>query len=136
MTVRGLDQALRNLEQLERRIVGEKTERAITRILISISVESAQMIPIMTSNLINSEFREVFRRGASWKGEIGYGANYAEYVHDAPGTLLGKNVQRDSNRPGFGYAWDPDAEPEFLLKGGEKVERQDLSQILTEEYRV
>ena len=52
-------------------------------------------------------------------GMLGYTAAYAAAVHDAKGTLVGKNVLRDKNDPSRGVVWAKDGEPEFLRKSFE-----------------
>ena len=48
--------------------------------------------------------------------QVGYTANYALFVHEAPGTLLGKKIPRRPSPPHQGNVWDPEgvARPKFL----------------------
>jgi len=59
------------------------TERAVTKIMIQVQVNTAPMIPVDTSFLINSQFRKVEQTANGWKGDVGYGAKYAAAVHEA-----------------------------------------------------
>ena len=94
--------------------VQQRAEATVLRMLIPIGSEAAGMTPRETSNLINSQYREVRSDGTRVTGRVGYTAEYAGFVHDAPGTLLGKDVPRSS---GKGVVWGPSGEPEFLIKG-------------------
>tara|TARA_R100001530_G_scaffold122123_1_gene89659 strand:- start:452 stop:838 length:387 start_codon:yes stop_codon:yes gene_type:complete len=104
------------------------SERAVTKILFSVSTQSAALTPRDTSFLINSQFRRVEQTPGGWKGETGYGARYAAAVHEASGKLAGQ--PRPKNR---GTYWAPGGEPKFLEKGIEATIPL-LPQILREEY--
>ncbi len=95
-----------------------RAERTVLNMLIPIGSESAAMTPRETSNLINSQYRDVQTVGTKTRGRIGYTAEYAAAVHEAPGTLLGTNTPRQS---GKGVFWGPSGEPEFLRKGAEQA---------------
>jgi hypothetical protein len=110
---------------------GPRTERSITEILITVGANTAPLVPIATSNLLNSQFRKVAPTLGGWSGEIGYGASYARYVHDAAGTLKGTNTPRSPAR--FGVVWGPDAEPQFLSKGIQ-LTLQGVAPILRNNY--
>lgn len=90
----------------------------VLRMLIPIGSEAVGMTPRETSNLVNSQFRDVAVSGTNVTGRVGFTAEYAAFVHDAPGTLLGADVPRSS---GKGVVWDPSGEPEFLRKGAEQA---------------
>ncbi len=91
---------------------------AVLSALIPVSSEAAGMTPRETSTLINSQYRDVRQEGSRIVGRIGYTAEYAAAVHEAPGTLLGTNTPRAS---GKGVVWGPSGEPEFLRKGGDQA---------------
>lgn len=84
------------------------------------------MTPRETSTLINSQFTDVQKIGTRWRVRIGYTAEYAKAVHDAPGTLKGTNTERQS---GKGVYWGPSGEPEFLRKAGEAA-ADDVARII------
>lgn len=90
----------------------------VLKMLIPIGSEAAGMTPRETSTLINSQYRDVSFDGGVVRGRVGYTAEYAAAVHEAPGTLLGMNVPRPS---GKGVVWGPSGEPEFLRKGAEQA---------------
>ncbi len=95
-----------------------RAERTVLQMLIPIGSEAASMTPRETSNLINSQYRDVQTVGTKTRGRIGFTAEYAAAVHEAPGTLLGTNTPRAS---GKGVVWGPSGEPEFLRKGAEQA---------------
>lgn len=72
------------------------------------------MTPVLTSNLINSQYITVRGEQFGARAIVGYTANYAAAVHEKPGTLKG------TPRPkGEGNYWDPNGEPQFLKSGFE-----------------
>lgn len=95
-----------------------RAQRTVLTMLIPIGSEAAGMTPRETSVLINSQYNDVRQDGARVVGRIGYTAEYAAAVHEAPGTLLGTNTPRPS---GKGVFWGPSGEPEFLRKAGEQA---------------
>jgi hypothetical protein len=119
MPVKGLKEVRVQLKKIFGDIKGPKAEKTLTEVLITAAGFAATMTPIDTSNLINSQYRKITAYGTRVVGAIGYTAAYAAAVHDAPGTLLGKNVPRDKNDPSRGNVWDKDGEPEFLRKAFE-----------------
>ena len=78
--------------------------------------EAAVMTPIDTSNLLDSQFRDVKKQGRKIVGTVGYTAEYAMAVHDP------ENPQK------FRRA---SAEKEFLKKGFENAE-PNIRKVLTE----
>lgn len=95
-----------------------RAQRTVLTMLIPIGSEAAGMTPRETSTLINSQYRDVSMQGTAVRGRIGFTAEYAAAVHEAPGTLLGTSTPRPS---GKGVVWGPSGEPEFLRKGGEQA---------------
>lgn len=136
MPVKGADKVRENYKSLVGKISGQITEEAMTRILIVGQSNAANLTPTDTSNLINSQFREVRRVGDRTIGTVGYTASYAIYVHEAKGVLLGTGTPRNSSDPGRGNVWDPNGAPEFLLKGFERDGMEEIKKIIREAYRV
>jgi hypothetical protein len=95
-----------------------RAQRTVLTMLIPIGSEAVGMTPRETSTLVNSQYRDVSLDGATVRGRIGFTAEYAAAVHEAPGTLLGTNTKRPS---GKGVVWGPSGEPEFLRKGAEQA---------------
>lgn len=87
--------------------VQHRAARGMTQALILGASEAAALTPIDTSNLINSQYRDVQQRGSKIVGRVGYTAEYAAVVHspDHP-----QNFRRAS------------AEKSFLSKGFERAE--------------
>jgi DNA-binding transcriptional regulator WhiA len=83
--MRGIQQAIKRTQQIVGEITGEKAVSAIKAATYIIRTESASMTPVATSALINSQFDTVEVNGTRITGKIGYAANYALYVHNAPG---------------------------------------------------
>jgi hypothetical protein len=103
--------------------VDRQAAKVLLQAGVRVASEAAGMTPRETSNLINSQFTDVQKVGTRWRCRIGYTAEYAEAVHEAPGTLLGTNTPRPK-RGGTvskGVVWGPSGEPEFLRKAGELV---------------
>lgn len=102
--------------------------RVLLQVGIRVASEAAGMTPRETSTLINSQFTDVQKIGTRWRVRIGYTAEYAEAVHEAPGKLLGQNVKRSS---GKGVVWGPSGEPGFLRKAGDAASA-DVARIIRE----
>lgn len=134
--VKGVRQAQQNLNKLIDDIQGRKAVRAIKSALFIIAPEAARITPRNTSTLINSQFNEMKINGTRITGRIGYSANYALYVHEAPGKYLGKNQPRPVDKgqtPGSnGNMWDPYGEPQFLSKAAEKT-KDDVAAAIRKE---
>lgn len=128
----GLKQAQQNLNKIVDEIASQKIVTALTSASIIIATEAASMTPIATSTLINSQYRSIDVSGSRVTSRIGYSASYAIYVHNAPGTLLGKGVRRSN---GKGNVWDPQAEPLFLDKAVENTRSMVDAAIMREMRR-
>lgn len=92
------------------RFVGEvevKAARGMTQALVLGASEASVMTPIDTSNLLNSQYKDVRKVGTKIVGTVGYTADYALPVHDPDNP---QNFRRAS------------AEKEFLRKGFEEAE--------------
>lgn len=96
------------------RDVNVESEEMISVILQSISANTASYVPVDTSALINSEYRQTQMTATGPRGEIGYGASYAGYVHEGP--------QKNWQKPG--------ASNQFLALGVRDFIRDDLSRII------
>lgn len=119
MPVRGLKEVRQSIRKAFVDISGPRAEKTLTEVLQTAAGFAANMTPIDTSNLINSQYRKITAYGTRVVGAIGYTAAYAAAVHDAPGTLLGTNTPRSTSDPSRGNVWDKDGEPEFLRKAFE-----------------
>lgn len=127
MPVKGLREVRQSLKRITGEISGPMAEKALTEVMIVAAGYAATMTPIDTSNLINSQFRQITNSGSKVSAMLGYTAAYAAAVHDAKGTLKGTNTPRSATDPSRGNVWDPDAEPEFLRKAFEDSDaRRDI----------
>lgn len=126
---RGVQAVRVNLKRLEKEIAGTITNRGVFAILREGTAMAATMTPVDTGNLINSHFAAIKQEGNRVVGHSGYTADYAEFVHDAPGTLKGQS--RPDNR---GKYWAPSGEPEFLKKGFDEIKPRVID-ILKEIYK-
>ena len=124
-SLRGFEDVNARFKAAMRDIGVSRTQGVVTKILIAIKADAATMTPVDTSFLINSAYNKTWRTASGWEGEVGYGAEYAAAVHNAPGKLQGT-----------GLAWMPDAEPKFLKKAVDNVIREDLQAIIASEYRI
>lgn len=85
----------------------QRAVRGMTQAMVLGASEAAALTPIDTSNLLNSQYRDVQQVGEQIRGRVGYTADYAAAVHDPD------NPQR------FRRA---SAEKEFLRKGFDRAE--------------
>lgn len=126
--VKGVQQVSRNINRAIDNIQDRKIVRAIQTALLIIGAESASMVPIDSSTLLNSQFREIVARGVRITGRIGYSANYAVFVHEAAGIHLGKRtlrpVEKGQPKGSRGYIWDKTGEPKYLEKASDRTRTQ------------
>lgn len=134
MAIKGVARVRRNLKSTFDEIDSKQTFDAVYGVLSEIGLDATARTPIETSTLVNSMYLpKVYQYKGKTTGFIGYTAEYAGWVHDAPGTLQGLGIERAS---GKGDYWDPDGEPQFLDKAAEYVEKSLAHRILREAYRV
>ncbi|EJF31701.1 MULTISPECIES: hypothetical protein [Enterobacteriaceae] len=107
--VKGVSAAQARLDAVVDNIVSRKALRAIHSALLLGGAQAAVYTPIDTSNLINSQYRDVFMSGTRITGRVGYSANYAVYVHDPD---IRQNFTRTT------------AKKEFLTKGFDDMREQ------------
>lgn len=136
MPVKGIKETRIRIRSKLDEISKDTTQKAIFAILREGQAAGATMVPIDTGFLINSSFGPVMLDDSL--GRVGYTAEYALWVHEAPGTLKGqprKDFGMTSNHSDFGPQkprafgggsgrgryWDPAGEPKFLAKGFSSV---------------
>ena len=119
--VKGVRECIQNLSNIIGDVQGRKAVRAIQSALLIGGTRASLYTPIgKTSNLINSQYREILVDGSRLIGRVGYTANYAAYVHDP-------------NRPmKFRLA---SAKKEFLYKGFED-EKATIDEVIHQELRL
>lgn len=96
------------------RDVNLESELLVTVILQGIRAETIPYVPVDTSFLVNSEFMNTRMTQNGAEGEIGYGAEYAVYVHEGP--------QKNWQKPG--------ASNRFLELGVRDFIQNDLDNVL------
>ena len=133
MPIRGFTELNNKFKQAMDSIETSRTQRFMSEVLTAIKVEAALLTPRDTSFLANSAYSKVWRTASGWSGAVGYGAEYAEWVHNMPGKLKGQPRARGT---GKGTYWSPDAEPRFLEKAVRTVLTNDLQAILDNQYRI
>lgn len=131
MPVKGIERVKRGFRIAVKEIGEGKTERAVYETLSQGSAMAAQITPIDSSNLINSQYApQIDVKEGKVSGSVGYTASYAAAVHEASGKLKGKpRSDFGTTRAGVGFGggtgngnyWDPNAEPEFLTKGFDQI---------------
>lgn len=113
MPVKGVTDAKRRTRKLMAQISGPMSEKALTIGLITAQGFATLLTPADTGNLRNSQYRIVAPFTGGVRGRIGYTANYAYWVHQAPAVLRGKPRPKRNGNPTGNY-WDPKARPGFL----------------------
>ncbi|WP_312226749.1 hypothetical protein [Pseudescherichia sp.] len=131
MPVKGIKRVQMNAKKLLGQVAGPVTERVITEVMIVGMGYSAQITPMDTSTLVNSQFRELRPIPGGMTGRVGFTASYAARVNAAPGTLKG---QPRAN--GNGNYWDPNGEPDFLRKGFERDGINDIRATIRRGYKL
>ncbi|EEY5789820.1 HK97 gp10 family phage protein [Escherichia coli] len=135
--VKGISQVVKNLNKFIDDTAGLKAVRGTYKVLDVIGIDAAVMTPMDTSNLINSQSKDVRVEAGRVTGKLIYSAEYALAVHNASGKLKGQpraDFGMTSNRSDMGPQkpkafgggtkqgnyWDPHGEPQFLLKALKK----------------
>lgn len=119
--VKGTQDCINQLNSIIGDVQSRKAVRAIQSALIIGSTRAAIYIPIgKTSNLINSQYREILIDGSRLIGRVGYTANYAAYVHDPNRPMKFRRTT---------------AKKEFLYKGFED-EKATIDEVIRQELRL
>ena len=124
MPAKGIQQVKLKMRQVTEDIGGQRTNAAIYAVLSQGQAMAATLTPIDTGYLVDSAFGPVV---LDKTGRVGYTAEYAFWVHEAPGKLKGQP------RPSVGNYWDPNAEPKFLANGFDYI-KKDIPRILKVVY--
>ncbi|OCG39781.1 hypothetical protein [Gilliamella sp. Bif1-4] len=119
--VTGINECINQLNKIVGDVQSRRAVRAIHSVLIIGGGRAATYTPVGdTSNLINSQYREVVFNGSHLIGRVGYTANYAAYVHD-PNRPMKFRLAR--------------AKKEFLYKGFED-ERETIDMVMRKELHI
>lgn len=141
MTPTGIDEVNSRMQDLIDRL-SRRAETAATRIAMAIEAYSMALTPVDTGTMINSIGRQIQPLGDRVTGTVYYGAQYAKWVHEMPGKLKGQpRADFGTTRAGVAFGggtgvgnyWDPNAEPQFLLKAGQRAARDDAPDIIKQE---
>lgn len=139
MPAKGIQRVKLKMRQVTEDIGGQRTNAAIYAVLSQGQSMAATLTPIDTGHLVNSAFGPVVNGKT---GRVGYTAEYAFWVHQAPGKLKGQPRQHFGKTSGglsfgggtgVGNYWDPNAEPKFLAKGFDRI-KPAIPQILKVVY--
>lgn len=117
-------------KDLMRRARVDMAERAVTECMTVANGYAAAITPQATGYLLNSQYRQVEITINGVRGEFGYGANYARYVHDAPGILAGQSRYPASD----GVYWGPAGKPRFLSDGVMEMVYSDMERIMRDNF--
>lgn len=128
MSVENQENVIGRIQEILDSVGTEKAQLMVNNMLVKAAEYSAIYTPVANSILINSQFRRIEDNGGKIIGEIGYGADYAVYVHEAPGKLKGLGVYRYPKR--LGIVWSPNGEPQFLEKGVNEMLQEDSQEII------
>jgi hypothetical protein len=121
VNVTGINECISQLNKIVGDIQSRRAVRAIHSALIIGGGRAATYTPVGdTSNLINSQYREMSFNGSRLIGRVGYTANYAAYVHD-PNRPMKFRLAR--------------AKKEFLYKGFEDEEKT-IEMVMRKELHI
>lgn len=145
MPIKGVKRVRERLKQELKEITDKKTHEVLWRVGMLAGGFAANMTPVDTGFLINSQFQYIGDTPEGMQLRLGYTARYAEWVHDMPGTLKGQPREHFGKTSegvefgggtGKGNYWDPNAEPEFLRKAFEEPDNaDDIYKTIIEGYK-
>lgn len=131
--------AIKNIKKvtgnLNRKIkdIKNRSIKGLTVAALQIRKDSQLKTPVDEGNLRASAYTETSRTSTGARATIGYTAEYAAWVHEAPGTLKGKpRPKKAGSNANRGFFWDPQnrAEPKFLQKAAFGNEKKILETII------
>lgn len=109
--------------------VEQRAARGITAALVRGGSELPALVPVDTSTLLNSHYRDVSKEGSRIVGRVGFTAEYALAVHEAEGKLKGQPRPPRDGVPRGNY-WGPhDGQPRYLALAFERASA-DIKAIL------
>ncbi|MCY0800681.1 hypothetical protein N0398_06440 [Providencia rettgeri] len=142
--VKGIRRVRGNINSELELIATQRTARVMQEISITGAAYAAAITPIDTSNLINSQYRQLQKIPNGYEARVGYSANYAAAVSQMKGKLKGQ-PREDFGKTrsgvsfgggtGKGRYWDPNAEPDFLRKGFENAVPE-IQEIIKRGYKI
>jgi len=131
LPVTGIDQVRGRFKLLMEQAQGEKTQKAVTEMIVLGGQYANDYTPFQTGNLLRSQGRKDWQTESGWAGAVYYGFKYAGYIHDLTAKLRGlPRAHFGKTKEGVefgggnleGKYWDAmdgsnTAEPGFLVKG-------------------
>lgn len=131
MSLKGIEKVVSNLNR-EIAKIEKRSARGLTVAALRVRRDSQKKTPVDEGNLRASAFTETFKVSKGPAAVVGYTAEYAPWVHEAPGTLKGQpRPKRKGSSANRGKYWDPQgrAEPKFLEKSAKENEKNILEDI-------
>ncbi|HCX7338474.1 TPA: hypothetical protein OZ525_001332 [Escherichia coli] len=145
MPIKGVKRVRERLKQELKEITDKKTHEVLWRVGMLAGGFAANMTPVDTGFLINSQFQYIGNTAEGMQLRLGYTARYAEWVHNMPGELKGQPREHFGKTSegvefgggtGKGKYWDPNAEPEFLRTAFEDPNNaDDIYKEIVEGYK-
>ncbi|WP_193115073.1 hypothetical protein [Escherichia coli] len=145
MPIKGVKRVRERLKHELKEITDKKTHEVLWRVGMLAGGFAANMTPVDTGFLINSQFQYIGNTAEGMQLRLGYTARYAEWVHNMPGKLKGQSREHFGKTSegvefgggtGKGKYWDPNAEPEFLRKAFEDPNNaDDIYKEIVEGYK-
>ncbi|MGO0457362.1 hypothetical protein ACTMLI_16200 [Escherichia coli] len=146
MPIKGVKRVRERLKQELKEITDKKTYEVLWRVGMLAGGFAANMTPVDTGFLINSQFQYIGSTAEGMQLRLGYTARYAEWVHNMLGKLKGQPREHFGKTSegvefgggtGKGKYWDPNAEPEFLRKAFEDPNNaDDIYKEIIEGYKI
>lgn len=143
MAVKGAKRIVNNYRLKIKEISEQRTHKAVTAVLLEGSAAARNFVPMDTGHLLQSQYApQVITHTGKTVGHVGFTAEYALWVHEMPGKLKGqpradfgttRAGESFGGGSGRGFYWDPDAEPQFMVKGFDQINPM---QIIEAIYRV
>ncbi|MES1987456.1 MAG: hypothetical protein V4440_05395 [Pseudomonadota bacterium] len=154
MPVTGLDNVVGRLKLQFQSAKNEKTEAAITEMLLEGERNAVSLTPANVGYLRSTADHRTVLEGNGWAGYVFYGAMYAAAVNRASGKLKGQpraHFGRTRIHSFFGPLqskefgggdltgryWDPvGSQPHFLETGMEEMAQDSADRILKKHYQI
>ena len=121
--VEGMDDVMANLNR-EIAAIENRTSAGLLAAGLIVQGESQRRVPVEYGNLRGSAFTRKTPE-SELVVEVGYGADYAVYVHENLEQVL-KGKPRPS---GIGVYWGPEGEPKFLENAAREKEGEILETV-------
>ncbi len=141
------DEVFDNFRRFVVKVKKEYSKAAVDEMLVAIQGYSTANVPVDTTNLALSIFRDLREKGNSWAGVVYYTAEYAGWVHEMTGKLRGKPREHfGTTKDGVSFGggsltgnyWDgyggQPAKTQFLAKAAEEMILKDFDRIIRKYY--